>query len=254
MKRLLSNILALSLLAGCAPKAAEEAAKPRLALFVGLDISRSFIRGPQYDDALKFLAHYLYAHLNGLGGLEKPESLFVSSIGGAKPGEPKTFYPRQTFEGKPVEALEEQLKALFPKNVTNPYTDYNAFFEQVAATVKSKNLVLRPIALVMFSDGVPYGGSKSPRPNYGRITLAPLESLSRNITLRLLYTDAVVGNKWQTQVKRRRVKVWTQDAAVMAFWKDPAILLPGKPLEEQTKFFDWLKDNVDFRVRARRVR
>jgi hypothetical protein len=39
----------------------------------------------------------------------------------------------------------------------------------------------------------------------------------------------------------------------MVSWKDPKILLPDKPVEEQTRFFEWIKDNVDFGVRARRV-
>ncbi|MCI0532444.1 MAG: hypothetical protein L0Y74_10965, partial [candidate division Zixibacteria bacterium] len=73
------------------------------------------------------------------------------------------------------------------------------------------------------------------------------------ITVRLLYTDAVVGKNWQTKVRRSRVKIWTQDAEVMASWKDPKILLPATPLEEQGKFFGWVEDNVDFGVRARRV-
>jgi len=51
----------------------------------------------------------------------------------------------------------------------------------------------------------------------------------------------------------RRVKVWTQDAVVMVSWKDPKILLPETPMAEQTHFLAWVKDNVDFGVRARRV-
>src|SRR5207245_9471394 len=35
--------------------------KPRQAMFVGLDVSGSFKR--DYDDAVAFLAHYLYGHL-----------------------------------------------------------------------------------------------------------------------------------------------------------------------------------------------
>ena len=55
------------------------------------------------------------------------------------------------------------------------------------------------------------------------------------------------------RVPRRRVKVWTQDAEVMVSWKDPKILLPETAMEEQTHFLAWVKDNVDFGVRARRV-
>jgi len=53
--------------------------KPRQAMFVGLDVSGSFKR--DYDDAVAFLAHYLYGHLKGLGGLEKPRDLFVGRLG-----------------------------------------------------------------------------------------------------------------------------------------------------------------------------
>jgi hypothetical protein len=57
----------------------------------------------------------------------------------------------------------------------------------------------------------------------------------------------------QDQVPRRRVKVWTQDAAVMTYWKNPSTWDAGKPVEQQEKFFLWLKDNVDFATRSRRV-
>jgi hypothetical protein len=77
--------------------------------------------------------------------------------------------------------------------------------------------------------------------------------LARNITIRLLYTDAVVGKNWQTKVKRKRVKVWTQDATVMTSWNNPNILIPDTTFEHQERFFKWIKDNVDFGVRARRV-
>ena len=73
------------------------------------------------------------------------------------------------------------------------------------------------------------------------------------MTIRLLYTSATVGDGWQNKVKRSRVKIWTQDAEVMVYWRDPKILVPGLRIEKQKKFFDWLKDNVDFGVRSRRV-
>ena len=55
--------------------------RPRLTMFVGVDISGSFMKSENFDESLDFLAHYLYAHLNGLGGLERPNALFVGSIG-----------------------------------------------------------------------------------------------------------------------------------------------------------------------------
>ena len=43
-----------------------EAEKPRLSLFVGVDVSGSFSRTPQFQDALRFLSYYLHGHLTGL--------------------------------------------------------------------------------------------------------------------------------------------------------------------------------------------
>lgn len=226
--------------------------KPRLSMFVGVDISGSFMNSKYFDDSINFLAHYLYSHLNGFGDLEVPNVLYVSSIGGARANEPKTFYPIQTFENKSIEEIEAKLREIFPKNVVNPFTDYNAFFEQVALTVKNKNLVLRPISVVMLSDGIP-DVKREGETDFDSIVVKPMETLARSVTLRLLYTSAVVGKDWQTKVKRARVKIWTQDAEVMVFWKDPKILIPDKPFEEQKRFFDWVKDNVDFGVRSRRV-
>jgi hypothetical protein len=234
--------------AGC--NLSTENSKPRLSLFIGIDISGSFKNSKYFEDSRNFLAHYLYAHLNGLGGLEVPNVLYVSSIGGAKANEPKTFYPIQSFANKSIDEIRAQLKEIFPSRVSNPFTDYNAFFEQVAQTVKNKNLVLRPISIVMLSDGIPDVKGAA---DYSSIRVEPLERLARNVTIRLLYTSAVVGMNWQTKVKRRRVKIWTQDAEVLRSWKDPKILIAEKQFEEQDYFFSWLKDNVDFGVRSRRV-
>jgi hypothetical protein len=226
--------------------------KPRLCMFVGLDISGSFMNGKYFDDSIDFMAYYLYTHLNGLGDAEVPHSLFVSSIGGAKANEPKTFFPIQTFQNKSIKEIRAKLKEIFPKSIENPYTDYNAFMEQVALTVKNKNLVLRPISIVMISDGIP-DVKKDGKTDFTSIVLEPLETLSRSVTVRLLYTSAVVGKNWQTEVKRRRVKVWTQDAEVMVSWKDKNIMLADSSFEKQDRFFAWLKDNVNFGVRSHRV-
>lgn len=242
--------LAALLLSGCDLSDGNE--KPRLSMFVGVDISGSFMRGDHYDDAIDFLAHYLYAHLNGLGDLEQPNALFVSSIGGASADQPKTFYPRQMFENLSVAEIAEKLRVIFPRDTENPFTDYNAFFEQIALTVRNKKLVLRPISIVMVSDGVP-DVRREGKTDYRSIRLKSLESLSRNITLRLLYTDAEVGRNWQTKVPRKRVKIWTQDAPVMVSWKDPKIFAAEKPLEEQGRFLNWVADIVDYGVSARRV-
>ncbi|MGE4231710.1 MAG: hypothetical protein AB7F43_00115 [Bacteriovoracia bacterium] len=225
--------------------------KPRLSLFIGMDISGSFMRGKYFDDSVNFLAHYIYAHLHGLGGLDVPAVLFISSIGGDKPNEPKTFYPIQAFEHKSVDEIRAKLKEIFPKKKENPFTDYNSFFKHVAETVRDKKLVLRPVTIVLISDGQPDFPDR--KNDYRRIQLLPLENLSRNITIRLLYTSAEVGSRWTSKIPRRRVKIWTQDAEAMVLWKDPNILLPGKSIEQQTRFLEWAKDNVDFGVRGKRV-
>lgn len=245
-------LLGVAILSGCDAAGGAESETPRQSLFIGVDISGSFMNGAHFDDSLEFLAHYIYGHLNGVGGMERPNTLFVSSIGGAREGEPKTFFPIQTFENKSVEEIHTTLIGMFPKENPNPFTDYNAFFEQVAYTVRSKNLVLRPITIVMVSDGVP-DVSRGGQTSYDAIVLEPLERLARSVTVRLLYTNAVVGKNWQTAVSRKRVKVWTQDAEVMRSWRDPKIMVAGVPFTDQSHFFAWVDDNVDFGVRSRRV-
>ena len=242
--------LGLVLLAGCGPSAPR---KPRLSLFVGVDISQSFLDGPFYETSMDFLAHYLYAHLNGLGGAEVPNTLFVGPIGGARADEAKTFHPIQEFQDKSVEDLATQLRELFPRKTKNPTTDFNAFFEAVAQIVKSRSLILRPISVVMLTDGKPYVKEQGGKVDFRHLQLKPLEKLARNVTVRVFFTDAVTARSWQTEVPRRNIRLWTQDAEVMAYWKDPKILQPGARLETQDKFLAWLKDNVDFGVRARRV-
>ncbi|MGB5894296.1 MAG: hypothetical protein WBG58_08970 [Ignavibacteriaceae bacterium] len=228
--------------------------KPRLSMFIGVDISGSFINSKYFDDSIDFLAHYINAHLNGYGGLDVPKVLFVGSIGGEKQDEPKTLYPISDFENKSIVEIREQLKKSFPNNKFNPFTDYNAFFDQIARTVRDRNLILKPISIVMISDGIPDVPTRGKKKaDFEDIIVKPLELLARNITIRLLYTDAVVGKDWQTKVSRKRVKIWTQDAQVMESWKDPNILLPDTTYESQERFFKWIKDNVDFGVRSRRV-
>ena len=257
MKKFISKVLftllaVIILIAGCTP--AEEQ-KPRLSLFIGVDISGSFINSGYFDESLNFLAHYIYAHLNGIGGLEEPNVLFVSSIGGSTPEEPKTFFPIHVFENMSVEEIEAKLHEIFPKDKQNPFTDFNAFFEHVALTIRNKNLVLRPVSVVMVSDGIPDAPDviKNGETDYRSLELHSLERLSRNVTIRLLYTDPVTGRNWQTKIPRRRVKIWTQDAKVMTTWNDSTIFLANQPLDQQSRWINWTKDNVDYGVRARRI-
>jgi hypothetical protein len=230
-----------------------EAPTGRLVMFIGVDISGSFMNAKYFDDSIGFLAYYIHAHLNGLGGMEVPHSLFVGSIGGVKKGEPKTLYPIQMFQDRSVEQIEAQLRTMFPRKRENPFTDYNAFFAQVSDLVEAKRLILKPLSIVLITDGDPDLGGNNRAAKFRSIRLRPLENLSRNITLRVLYTDAVTAKSWRDEVPRRRVKVWTQDAIVMEEWKSSKLLQPGKSFPEQQKFFAWVKDNVDFQPRLRRV-
>src|SRR2546427_12882164 len=78
----------------------EPARTGRLVMFIGVDISGSFMNDKYFDDSIEFLARYIHAHLNGLGRMEIPHSMFVGSIGGVKRGEAKTLYPIQTFQDR----------------------------------------------------------------------------------------------------------------------------------------------------------
>lgn len=225
----------------------------RLVMFVGVDISGSFMRGKHFKDALRFLATYIHAHLNGYGGLEEPHSLFVGPLGGQRPDEAKTFYPIETFRGESIDGIHRELVKMFPKTRENPFTDYNAFFKQVASYVKSRKLILKPISIVMLSDGAPDLPKEKGEKAFRLVDLNELELLSRNVTLRLLYTNAVLGENWKTMVKRRRIRIWTQDAVVMKQWSDSKIYKNGTPAAEQTAFFDWVKNNVDFLPPAQAV-
>jgi hypothetical protein len=229
---------------------------PRLVMFVGVDISGSFMNGRYFDDSIDFLAHYLYGHLNGLGEMEKPHSLFVGSIGGREKDEAKTLYPIETFQNRDVAQIKAELQQIFPKGRVNTYTDFNAFFEQVADLIGQKKLLLKPISVVLLTDGDPDMGETADAramAKFRSLKVSPLEGLSRNITLRVLYTDAITAKNWRDEVPRKRVKIWTQDAVVMADWKDPKLMLPDTPYASQSRFFSWVRENVDFQPRLKRV-
>lgn len=245
--------LALSPAIGVQAGFFDEEPKPRMVMFIGVDQSGSFVKNPDYDDSIGFLARYIYAHLKGLDGLQRPAALFVGSIGGDLKGQPKVFYPIETFQDKTPEEIEAKLHEIFPKDHLDKYTDFNAFFEKVNEMVKDRNLIMKPLSLVMVSDGVLDVPGKNGRHDFRGIDLSALEKLSRNVTLRLLYTDPSIGKKWEGQVPRRRVRVWTQEAPVMQTWKDPKIYSPEGPMEKQEKFIGWVKNNVDFGVRMKRV-
>ncbi|HEV8639721.1 MAG TPA: hypothetical protein VGV13_01305 [Methylomirabilota bacterium] len=249
------RLAAASLVAGLVLSAAAALAaqttegKPRETLFVGVDTSGSFRQ--DYDNAMSFLAYYLYGHLNGLGGLGKPRNLFVAAIGGRQSSEPKAFRPIHDFQGKDIAQIETDLRRWFVP--TDGLTDFNPFFVQVARIAKERGLVLSAITVMVVSDGVP----DIPVPNlkddpmalYRQIDLRPLEYLSKNITVRLAYASPKVGDNWRRHVPRQRVRLWATEVEVMKGWR--AQLMPGAQPAEQARLWKWVRDNVDFRVRSR---
>ncbi len=227
---------------------ADNSRVPKSTLVIGIDVSGSF--RPHYDDAINFAAHYLYGHLNGLGELRVPSSVFVGSVGGERPGEAKSFQPVHAFRDKGVNEIASRLRELYPPE--DSFTDFNVFFDRVATLVKRQGLILAPLNIVMFSDGVHdiQGGPQAAAGNpYTQIDLSPLEYLSRNVTVRLLYASPTVSVKWERDIKRRRVRVWTVDAPVMAGWREQ--VRPEDTMKLQSDLWKWMSDNVDFRVRSR---
>ena len=236
---------ALSGLIACAP-AQNTSRVARSTLVVGIDVSGSF--RANYDNSIDFAANYLYARLHGLGGLKQPTAVFVGSIGGERPQETKSFQPIHTFKDLSVEQIAEFLRKEYP--VRDGLTDFNPFFARVAALVKRQNLVLSPIDIVMFTDGVPdmpseRGDSLS---KYKKINVGDLEYLSKSVTVRVLYPRPTVAVNWEKKVPRRRVRMWTVDDEVMTTWRKQ--YHAGRPPEQQTALWKWIADNVDFRVRS----
>jgi len=219
---------------------------PRQTLFVGLDTSGSFQRAG-YADAVAFLAYYIHGHLNGLGGLAVPRDMFVAAVGGKEGDEAKSFRPIHDFAGKSVGQIEADLKAWFPP--TDALTDFNAFFRRVAGIVKERNLLLRPVNIVLVTDGVPdvAGAPAGSADAYRQIDLGPLEYLARSVTVRVAYPSAPVGERWRTLVPRQRVRLWTVDHEVMKGWR--AQLSPDAEPAVQGRLWKWMMENVDFRVR-----
>ena len=252
MKRMVrfavAGALALAL-AACVPT--EEGRTPRYTLIVGIDVSGSFHNSGSYDDALRFAAHYLQAHLNGFGGLQVPTAVFVGSVGGSRRGEAKTFHPIHDFLEKDRHQIEADLREWFPSE--DRLTDFNTFFAQSAELIKARGLTLAPLNMVLFTDGVPDVSQDAAEPldPYTTIDLSPLEYLSRSVTVRVLYPTPPVAASWRTSVARRRVRLWTQDAEVMDGWRDQ--VRPGLAIAEQELLWTWVTDNVDFRVRRERI-
>jgi hypothetical protein len=246
----LALLMGLVVCASCAP--ADGARQARSTLVIGIDVSGSFRATGNYDDAIDFAAHYLYGHLNGMGELRVPSAVFVGSVGGARVGEPKSFQPIHAFQGKGVDEIRAQLRDYFPPE--DAFTDFNAFFDRVATLVKRQRLVLAPLDVVILSDGIPdHTGRSSTETTsaYAKIDLEVLEFLSRSVTVRLLYGSPTASVAWERDVERQRVRMWTVDEQVMDGWKEQAA--PGLETAEHHELWSWIRDNVDFRVRSRRL-
>ncbi|HYK83191.1 MAG TPA: hypothetical protein VEU55_08625 [Gemmatimonadales bacterium] len=243
-------LLALGLAAGCRPPAGQEAKRANSTLVIGIDVSGSFRNAKLYDDAVDWVAYYIYAHLHGYGGLKVPTALFVGPIGGARADETKPFHPINDFQDRTVEQIAADIRQWFP--ATDAYTDFNVFFQRVAELVKERGLILAPINIVVLSDGIPDvpPGTRLPpgKDPYSRIDLSPLEFLSRSVTVRLLYASPTVGENWQRRIRHKRVRMWTQEAQVMVGWHRQ--VKSGVPLERQDDLWKWMRDNADFRARA----
>jgi hypothetical protein len=238
--------VALAALAACAPGPGTEKRVARSTLVVGMDVSGSF--RANHESSIDFAANYLYARLHGLGGLKQPTAVFVGAIGGDRPQETKSFQPIHTFKDLSVEQIAAYLRKEYPAR--DGLTDFNPFFTRVATLVKRQNLVLSPIDVVMFTDGVPdmaaaKGDSLS---KYKRISVADLEYLSKSVTVRVLYPRPTVAVNWEKRVPRQRVRMWTVDDEVMNTWRKQ--YHAGVAPEGQTALWKWIADNVDFRVRS----
>lgn len=240
-------VLALTiyaLLTACAPGAGKQRVA-RSTMVIGIDVSGSFQK--HHASSIDFAANYIYAHLNGLGGLKVPTAVFVGSIGGERPQETKSFQPIHTFQGLSVGEIAAYLRKEYPSR--DGYTDYNPFFDRVATLVKRQGLVLSPIEIVLFTDGIPdmkvAGDSLA---KYKAIDLSDLEYLSKSVTLRVLYPRPTVAVNWERKVPRHRVRMWTVDDEVMNTWQKQHTA--GLPPEKQGQLWKWIFDNVDYRVRS----
>jgi len=236
---------ALFTLVACAP-AANSTRVARSTLVVGIDVSGSFRKN--HESSIDFAANYIYARLHGLGGLKQPTAVFVGAIGGDRPEETKSFQPIHTFQDMNVAQIADYLRKEYPAR--DGLTDFNPFFTRVATLVKRQNLVLSPLDVVLFTDGVPdtrvaKGDSLS---RYRNISVGDLEYLSKSVTVRVLFPRPTVAVAWEKRVPRHRVRMWTVDDEVMNTWRKQ--YRDGTSPEAQSALWKWIADNVDFRVRS----
>ena len=89
-----ATLAAAGVVVATAPARAADPAepKPRHTLFVGVDTSGSF-RHAGYEDAMTFLAHYLYGHVNELGGLAPLGTSSSRRSAAKRAASPRRFVP-----------------------------------------------------------------------------------------------------------------------------------------------------------------
>jgi hypothetical protein len=215
--------------------------RPRESLFIGLDTSGAFYRAG-HEDALAFLAHYIYGHLNGLGGLSTPVDVFVGAISSDDAED-------AALAGKTIPQIEQLLRQQFPP--TETLTHFNVFFRRVARIAGERNLLLRPVTVVLITDGLPDVAAGSPALGaagaYRQIDLGPLEYLAPRVTLRLAYASPPVAERWRALVPRERVRLATVSHEVMKGWR--AQVRPNAGPAAQDPLWQWVRENVDVRVR-----
>ena len=56
---------------------------------------------------------------------------------------------------------------------------------------------------------------------------------------------------WRRHVPRERVRLWTVDGEVMKTWREK--LGPNRDLDEQVRFWKWVQDTIDYRVRSSKL-
>src|ERR1044071_7399517 len=91
MKRAAALALALLALLACKPPANTRV--PKNTLVVGLDISDSFRKSGYFDEAMRYAALYIYAHVNGIGGLKQTTDVFVGSPRGGHLRQANKLHP-----------------------------------------------------------------------------------------------------------------------------------------------------------------
>ena len=152
------------------------------------------------------------------------------------------------FRDKSPEEIAAVLHEQFPSQ--DGFTDFNAFFDRVSTLVKRQGLILAPLNIVVLSDGIPDVAARpGDESRYSAIDLGPLEYLSRSVTVRLLYATPTVSVSWERDISRRRVRMWTVDHEVMVGWKEQ--MEPNIDPALGIDLWNWVRDNVDFRVRSK---